>query len=65
MSETDVPAAVECMLSLKRQVADMLGLPSKAAALDAVIEKGTMDSFSTDNDSSWDPNREVRSRVLM
>ena len=52
------------MKSLKWQVADMLSLPFGAGAFDAVIEKGTMDVLFVDNDSPWDPNPEVRSRVL-
>lgn len=50
--------------SLKWQVADMLSLPFQADTFDAVIEKGTMDVLFVDNDSPWDPNPEVRSRVL-
>jgi len=56
--------AVQGMDSLKWQVADMLSLPFQAEAFDAVIEKGTMDVLFVDNDSPWDPNPKVRSRVL-
>ena len=52
------------MDSLKWQVADMLDLSFEAGTFDAVIEKGTMDVLFVDNDSPWDPNPEVRSRVL-
>ena len=52
------------MTSLKWQVADMLSMPFPAGAFDAIIEKGTMDVLFVDNDSPWDPNPEVRSRVL-